>query len=466
MAGINTMIDTLKYLEFGWARRKTKYGLAVIAMVVISFLSWFFEKFSIGNLFQILVFVFVGLSLLVWWLYASGRWIRKSKKILVVHALRASGADSQRVISSTMELLGTKLDRLRLRHHFKFVELGSDAISTVDDAQSFTNKHKVNLLIHGTVTSGNIDSKYYFDLKNFFFTFHLEGVPTEEARQRLLKADLGLFTGNRDWMIDQTNDLKHIERVADNLVEIVLSTIAIGLSLNVAHIKTSISLMESVLPLLERKVSVSKKPIKLDERHGHLYVPIEVIRSGRLRTLLCGIHIAHSRYLINQGQYSDAIVAAEKGLDHGVDQIGAYAAIAISHFFNGNTGISEEFVEKIGKIDRKNPIYLVDKAFFCIQKSDYSTALRLYNTLVKYGIEREAMIPFEVISFLSEQASSKKSEYAFDFAIGFMHHHFGDPVQGGKYFDRFLASTVEAPQYRVLVDEARRLTHKNGKDKL
>jgi tetratricopeptide (TPR) repeat protein len=456
------MMDITKiinYLEYAWARRKSKFGLLLFTLgcwILILFLS---NRYLFSFIVELCLYIVAFGIVFPIWMSFSGRWIFNSKeKILIGFSLRSLNSHAQAVIRPTIELLKTKLDQIGVEQKFKIIELGTDIVNSSAEAKRFAKKHKLNLLIHGNVWSGNVAEKsYQFDLSNFFFVYHLENIPSVTSIRQVLHADMTLFTQNRDWIIDKTNDLKHVDRVASNLMEIILSTIAFGLAFNEKHIEKSITLIESLLPILEKRAVGQQIQIKTEHNKQELLMPIDVLRSGRLRTILSNVYIGQARKHIANRRFDEAIQFAEKGVKGGADKINGLAAIAIAYFFLSKYDMAEKAVDKIGSIDLNNSIYLVDKAYFLQRQKKYSEALKKYICLTNCEITDGNPLPIEVIAFLKERLRDNPNEPSFNFSIGFMEQYYGDKKNALKRFKSFLKQAHGQKQYVEMLDYAKTL---------
>ena len=449
------IVKIINYLEYAWARRKSKFGLLLLALgcwIAIRFiLSHFLCSFSV----ELGLYILASIVVLPFWMLSSGRWMFKKKdKVQIAFSLRSLNSQAESVIRPTIELLKTKLDQIGVREHFQIIELGTDFVNSSAEAQRFANKHKLNLLIHGDVDGGNVDGCYQFNLSNFFYTYHLENIPRVIAIQQVLQADISLFTSNRDWIIDETNDLKHKDKVASNLMEIILSTIAFGLAFNEEHIEKSITLIETLLPLLDKRAIGQKISIKKENNKQEILMPIDVLRSGRLKSILSNVYIGQARKHAANQQYTKAIEFANKGIRSGADRINGLAAIAICYFFTGDYGKAEEKVDEIGAIDPNNSIYLVDKAYFLQRDKKYSEALKKYHCLIECEIHAGSTLPAEVIEFLTERLKENPNEASFNFSLGFMEYHFGDKKRAHKRFRSFLKQADGQKPYAEMLRHA------------
>lgn len=447
----------IKYLNYFWSRRKTKIGywLGVLLLVIVA--NYFTQINSLSVYWKLVLYLFSFLVLFVFWLFMSGRRILSSKKIKIAFVLKSADPSSQEIISSTILRIKDKLKILDILNHFKFYEIGTDIFETNEQAEAFLIKRKLNLVIHGTVYGGKSESCYRYDLRNFFFTYNVMNVPKDSAVWPVISSDINLMVANRNWIIEESNDLDDIIGVADNLFEIILSIIAIGLSRSKKTIDFSILLIEKLLPILEKKIDPEHRKVILSKDKTQLKIPLELLRSGRLRGILNGCYINISRILINGGDYTKAINIIEKGIKAGVDKIDSYAGLALANYHLGNIDKAEEFTEKIEDISKDHPLYLVNKAFFSIKRKEYKKACEYYEELRRKITKDNEFIVNQVISFISDRIQEDKNERAYLYSIGILTYNFINKKNGSRIFSKFIKKAKDNDAYMPMIKIATQL---------
>ena len=303
------------------------------------------------------------------------------------------------------------------------------------------------MIISGTVFSGNADGRYRYDLNNLRFTYLIFNPPKDSRHLKELKRDFELFAKQRDWLIEESNDIIDAKKVSDNLVEIILEIIAQCLSRNIDTIPFSIRVSEIILPEIEQKALREGKTVKIDITKKKISLHFDNLRSGRVRNLLGKLHLIYYEILIDNEDYSASIEQAEKGLKVGANPFDSHALIALSSFYHGNVKKSESHVDEMGKIDSKHPLYLVDKAFFYIRRKLYNNVVDLYRRLPDTNEHYEYII-FATISFLFEQLKEQPTEIAYKFAIGYLNYHHGDKQEGLQMLRRFKKEYQNKTEYR------------------
>jgi tetratricopeptide (TPR) repeat protein len=446
-----------KYLNYFWSRRKTKNGYFLGVLLLVILANLFTPINSLSVYWQLVLYLFLFLVFFIFWLFISGRRIPSSKKLKIAFALKSTDPSSQKIISSTILRIKDKLKSLNILNHFKFYEIGTDIFETNEQAEAFSRKRKLNLIIHGTVYGGKSESSYRYDLKNFFFTYNVMNAPKDSPVWPVISADIDLMLANRNWIIDESNDLDDIIGVADNLFEIILSIIAIGLSRSKQTIDFSILLIEKLLPILEKKIDPDQRKIFLSMDKTQLKIPIDLLRSGRLRGILNGCYINVSRILIDDGDYTKANIIIEKGIKAGAEKIDCYPVLALANYHLGNIDKAEEYTEKMKEISKDHPVYLVNKAFFSIKRKEYNKVIEYYQELRRKISEENKIIIHQVISFISARINEDKKEHAYLYSIGILTYNFINKKNGSRILSKFIKKATDNDAYTPMIKIATQL---------
>ncbi|MCH8032259.1 MAG: hypothetical protein IH950_00695 [Bacteroidetes bacterium] len=446
-----------KYLNYFWSRRKTKNGYFLGALLLVIVANLFTQINSLSVYWQLVIYLVSFLVFLVFWLFMSGRRILSSRKIKIAFALKSATPSSQKIISSTISRIKDKLKILNILNHFKFYEIGTDIFETNEQAEAYSIKRKLNLVIHGTVYGGKIESSYRYDLRNFFFTYNVMNAPKDSLGWPVIASDIDLMVANHNWIIDKSNDLNDIIGVANNLFEIILSIIAIGLSRSKKTIDFSILLIEMLLPILERKIDPKHRKVLLSKDKTQLKIPIDLLRSGRLRGILNGCYINISRILIDDGDYTKAINMIEKGIKAGADKIDCLPVLALANYHLGNIDKSEEFTEEIKDISKDHPIYLVNKAFFSIKRKEYKKATEYYEELRRKITKDKKFLVKQVISFISDRIQEDKNEHAYLYSKGILTYNFINKKNGSRILSKFIKKATDNDTYMPMIKIATQL---------
>ena len=309
MGKLNYVMSYLKYLD---SRKRSKTGF-LLFLIFILFLGLFYPPISQLHLtLKIIIFLIITVISFNIWIFLSGRWVLPTKKLKIGIALKSLDANTQKIIDKTLLLFNDELKKLRLRNKFYIYKIGHDVFNTFEQAEKYTNKWDVNLIIHGTIYSGKANSNYRYDLKNFNFTYLMYNMPQQTPLWDLVKNDIQLILSNRDWIIEESNDIIDTNKVSKNLVEILLSILSITLSRSYKHPEISIQLIKKVIPYLENHIPPGKRKIEIDENKQKISMPINLLRSGRLRTILNSCYINTGRIFLSQQKYNEAVTTLKE----------------------------------------------------------------------------------------------------------------------------------------------------------
>lgn len=439
--------DFLKIINFILARRRTKKGLLSAIGFVIAILYSFTPFNKLSLIWQIRIILLILLVVIIVWLFDSGRYLIPSKKITVTLALKSIKPDSQKVINNTISIIDDKLKSLNLKEKFRVFEIGTDIFSTNKKAENYIKQKKINLVIHGSIYSGNKEGKYKYDLNNFAFSY-IKNLPKDSpGLDKQLEHDIGLMITQRNWIIEESNDLIDIEKVSINLVEIILSVIAIGLHRTLATTEISIQLIEVVLPLLERRIDPQHRTITVLNNKSTIKVSVDLLRSGRLRDILYSCYFAISTLYRSEEEYEKVEEVLNKALIAGADKIECYVRLAHTKYRLGDLQSSREYTAKINQISKNVAPYLVNMAFFSILDKEYEKIPYYYKALLRKISDKNKHIIDDVLSFLNEREKDDPSELGYLSAIGILTYFYRDKEKGKNLLKEFLEKSESKIEY-------------------
>ncbi len=448
---LKEIIDFIKYM---WPRRKTKHGLFLIIILAIIIIRFSVPLHSVPLYVEFTIYLNLIYFLWVFWLFNSGRLAMPTPKYIVAIALKSLDPNTQKIVTTTFSKVSDKLKILNLLESIKLKEIGVDIFDTKEEAEKFLLKRKFSLVIHGSVYGGNENSKYKYDLRNFFFTYRLLNVVKDSPDISSFTNDMKLMIAKREWIINESNDSIDSDKVANNLVEIILSIIAISMSKSFKHLEFSIKLIETILPILQSKIDPK---YKLPRENTRVHVPIDFIRSGRLRYILNNCYISIADSYIIQKEWSSAFEISKKGLIAGADSIDCLAVMALSSYFLKNISDSIKYTDEINNIVPDHHVYLLNKAFFAILQSDYSSIPRYYDKLRRKIDIQNKLVVKSAIEFLEERQNEQPDEIAFLFSIGILNYNYIDKNNGENLLNKFISKAENINKYSELISVSRRI---------
>ena len=409
----------VKCIYFILSRRRTKIGYALFFIFILILEVFVPPLSSLDIFYRFCIFLFLSIFGFIFWLFLSGRFYLPSKKITIGISLKSFNPNAQTVIKKTLMRLKDQLKALNLLDQFKIVEIGIDAFSSIEEAEKFIVKKNLNLVIHGTVYDGKCDDKYRYDLKNFFFTYLVPNISKESPFFKTIQSDINLICWHRDWNIEESNDIIDIERVANNLFEIVLSIIAVALCHSAKHIELSIKMIETLLPILESQIKPEEKIINISKEDSTAKVPLKILRSGRLRAILNDCYFGITNIFIFEGKYDETISTINKGLVAGADKYRSYAALAVASYYKDGLEKAIEYTDKMDALQKNTIIVDLNRAFFSIARQQYDEAVTHYDSVRgKYKKNNDYFLIEQVIYFLNKRLEDKRNELAYEYAIG------------------------------------------------
>lgn len=439
-----SLIEIIDFIKYIWPRRKTKHGfflLIILSIILIRILS---PLQDVPLYVEFTIYLILFLLLWVFWLFNSGRLATPSKKYIVAIALKSLDPDTQKIITTTFSKVSDKLKKLGLLESIKPKEIGVDIFDTIEEAEKYLLKRKYSLVIHGSIYGGNENSKYKYDLKNFFFSSPLFNIKKDSPYINDFANDMKLIVGNREWIIDESNYSIDTDKVSNNLVEIILSLIAISMCRSFQHLEFSIKLIETVLPILQSKIDPK---YKLPRDNTIVQVPIDFIRSGRLRYILNNCYGSIASEYIVQEEWFKAFEISNKGLKTGAASIPCLSAMALSKYYLNDIPNSIKYTDEINKIVPDHPIYLLNKAFYAIIQSDYTSIPAYYSKLRRKIDDENKYIIEHAIEFLEKRKNEQQDEIGFLFLIGMLNYNYVDKDKGEMLLRKFITKGEKINKY-------------------
>ncbi|NQV18642.1 MAG: hypothetical protein HQ534_08885 [Armatimonadetes bacterium] len=283
--------------------------------------------FSYPAYCKILFFIFIFILTYLIWLFRSGRLIIPSKKLKVAVALSPDNIASDSILTKTLLMTNSKLKSLNLLDNIHIFKIGTDLFNTNKDAEKYLKRKKINLVIHGNIHYGKKENKVIFNLKDFSFSYYIPQVPRNPGSMNMIKKDINLMLTHRNWIVEESNSLSGSEAIATNFVEILLSIIGIASSFSKDYINTSVLLIEKLLPFLEKQIEPYKRKIEINRNKKNITMPISLLRSGRLRSILINCYLNISDLFFEDKEYNKIIEFINKALKAGANKSYCYPSV-------------------------------------------------------------------------------------------------------------------------------------------
>jgi tetratricopeptide (TPR) repeat protein len=303
-----------------------------------------------------------------------------------------------------------------------------------EDAELFRQEKEIDLVIWGDFTYDNLKiDNSVVNKVNLNFTFRLPYNQSNEIKSLLAKDLQSKFAQRAYWQIFESNSLKDIEIVTNNIFNI--STYILAVTLEIfGELEKSTILLENLYNDLKRKNDLLWKEL----------IP-------NLLNCYAILSIEHGSYRKN---YPLGINYCKKSLQLDADNFAANSNMALYQYRSGKKEIARQYVEKLKKLNPNSDITLLDVSFFRILEKDYHGFLNGYKKLKRKYRKVSFNIP-EVVEFLEEQYEALK-EPAILFAFGFLNCEYGDIEVGKDDLKRFLIY-ADSRVHIELIKETKRL---------
>jgi tetratricopeptide (TPR) repeat protein len=440
--------DFLFLGKFILSKRRTIHGFLVcILFLVLLFL------FLPVNVFEsqtkIIFFIVLALSF-VCWLYVSGRCVWRSKKIKIGIAFQATDPKTQEIIEKTIIKLKNEFKNLGLIEKFTIFFIDHNLFSSNEKVIKYVEDYDVHLVFHGLINDGNYDSKFRCDLNGFSFTYRYYNLPNTSAFKAELEKDLKLIVSNRNWTIEESNTITDIEKVTYNFVEIILSILSITLCRSEQFPDLSIKLIKTVIPYLEKHVPVGKEGLVIDKENKKITGHINILRSGRLRTILNSCYVNSAQYFLSKKDYKKSLEIFNDALTHGADKFFCFQGLAYSSYFVYGIDTAEEYTFKMNSIVRNTLEYYLNMGFFSIMRGQYSEAQNHYNAVRNKINKNNIETVSSTIAFLADRYKENKKEKAFIYAQGILTYNVVDKATGRKLLIEFIQGSKDKKYLQMI----------------
>lgn len=397
------------------------------------------------------IILLILLCILTWiiWLLKSGRikQIKKKKgKFNIRIALECEDIVSKSILRKTLKKVNRKLDSLNLLDRFVIKEIGSDIFSDNAGAQSYNKKKDINLTIHGDVSTETRNAKRIFSMSDFSFSYRYHYNPANPNLQKVIKNDIDLMLTHRNWIIEEDNTSEGLEQISTNFVEVLVSIVAICVISRKDFFDTAISLIEHILPFMEQ--SHKNKKISFNISKKRAKIPIEILRTGRLRAILINSYSFIADEKVKEKDYKTALEITQKSLKIGADKFFSYIRLAYCSFLTNDLEQAKKYTKKMNYIKPNSPQYYVNMAFFAILENNHDEAIKYYNH-IKNKRQNTELIG-NVITFLKEQ-KEKLNKQGIDYGIGFLTYII-DKQEGTKLLKQ-VADNTNIASYKNAVSK-------------
>jgi hypothetical protein len=449
MPSISEIATFFKYL---WPKRKPLFGLLCFYIFSVLLLIIIFPQLKeISKRTIVIIGIIVILETIIW-LYNAGRLLLPSKKIIkIAIALKPDNHKSQLIIDKALQKIWDTLNSLNIDGYFKIYHIDNSLIRSAAKAEKYLKKKKLILVFAGNVYSGNCESKFRYDLNDCTCSYNLFDVTNSEWK-KIIFNDLILMLANRKWIIEESNDIIDIKEVANNYVEVILSFVSIILSFKKQYLQISVQLLEVLLPQLSKRINPEIDKIVVNSAERKADIPVKILRTGRLKTILANCYLLISNKMLEDGHYDDAEKYALMALQYNANIVDCYSELALVKYYKGDILEARRYSNEIGKIDKHNIAYYFNMAFFSIIDKKYDDTTLLYTELRKYIKAGQEVYVKRIISFLTDRKNENPEEFAYDYAIAINTYNYIDKAKGKQLLSSFVRFTNGLAKYKCMID--------------
>ncbi|MBI9030999.1 hypothetical protein JEZ13_03190 [bacterium] len=341
-----------------------------------------------------------------WWLFNSGRLVKPSDRFIVAFALESDDIESRKIQKKSLKKLSKKLDDLKVLENFKFIEIGIDLFSTNSEAETYIKRKAISLVVHGNISTEKVNSKKVFSLKDFKFSYQYHCSTSNNELKNRITNDIDLMLSHRNWIIEDDNSHKGFETITRNFVEVLVSIIAISSVFNRNLTTTSITLLENLIPYMNKYLTPNS--VKFDIDKNKLSIPLHLLRCNRLKSILVDSYSFLSYSETVNKNYKNAIDIIHKAINFGSNKSLFNATLSYCYYKIGKVDLAKQYNENMKNEKDQKTEYYTNKAFFAIIDRDVESMISYYDKL-KNRKKYEGYYE-KIINFLKEEKGTNNNE--------------------------------------------------------
>jgi hypothetical protein len=326
------------------------------------------------------------------------------------------------------------IDDSGLFRHIKLVDF-SDIKKFEDkkEAETFRENKDIDLIIWGGFSEDSLklNNEHVSKIRLNFTYGHPDDKNKILGSMILLDISSKIAVKNY-WQIVESNSLKDIEIVSNNIFDI--ATYILGLTLKIyGHIIKSMSLFERL--------------------YNNLVARNDDFRKEIIPHLIDCYRLIITEYQMSRKNLEKGKELCNKILNFDKDNLSALSHLALFQYKTNEKEKAEKTVQLLAEKHPKNPVTELDIAFFRILEKKYTSAFKHYNTLT--GYEAINFNLQEVIEFLSIEYERQK-EPALLYGSGILSMFFGDKNIAKNDLQMFLEKANEQ-KYKSMYRKAKKL---------
>jgi uncharacterized protein (DUF2225 family) len=131
--------------------------------------------------------------------------------------------------------------------------------------------------------------------------------------------------------------------------------------------------------------------------------------------------------------------------------------MALASYFLNDIPDSIKYTDEINSYSEDHHIYLLNKAFFAIIKSEYQKIPQYYDKLRRKISTENKYVVERAIKFLENREVENSEEIAFLFSIGILNYNYIDKDRGKVFLNDFLHKANNIEKYSDLIKVSQKI---------
>ena len=412
-------------------------------------------------------FIFPSMVLFLVWLIKTERFLYKKRQVFAI-SIKPPDETAKTILQQALDQVRYDIDQMQLTEHIEIREIDHTQLKNRNDVRKLTKKKNVQMVLWGVIQHGCTNGIEMFHICNVVYSVRLWNIWKENQSWYQFENKLNFLMKQEDWIIHKQNSLKDVRKVAKNLSEVFLATLAISLSTKLEDIDDCIAISERLIPYLIKHIPEENRKIQINLNTEEMKGPLNVLKYGILIEILQNAYYLKGWALYDKQVHKDkAISFLQKALViNPLD--GKCHELAARIFYELND--IQKAIEHTNKLQAdkdQNSSYYYNIAYLSLRKGDYHTAIQNYEKLRRkfHGNDGESEKARDVVDFIRKDKDIvPDSEYLL-FPIGVITYNFIDKAKGLSILEEFVAK-CNFTEYSPLIGKACYIIHhsqsKNG----
>lgn len=409
------------------------------------------EQSLLINITTVIVILLTNVILIIFWIYWRALPKFQSHEIGILFAPHYDSECADLVQLIFRHFIYELEDRLPENNIRPVFLPQNHKVKNDKEAINLLEKTEARLVVFGTFEKGNIKGEKISGFKKVSFFVRHRGL--KKGEETPVMEDIKTALGSRDFIIRESDNFIGKDIVVNNLTEVALFFIALGLTLD-SCIDTAIEILEELLLSIEKKY---KKPYSNQQKS--FIKSINNCYSVALNTKYMEFSRSTIMENVTDHNYDNEFRKGENLLKKlftiNPDKSEYPLRQAIYDFHFGNIDQAFKNISKAKKmVNGEDASPYFSFAFLCLWKGQYKRAISEYKKA--FNAKRQSIYVYtDVLYFIQCFQKKHPSKPEFIFALGFMNYNFFDHTQGIQDYKTFTYQAETIPQLSPLVDYAK-----------